>query len=360
MARSLSAILIGFLVAGSALTLPIATRSASAAMLDKKSNAEANEALGLYKEGRYEEAAKLFVKLSIDYPDMLVFVRNIGACYYYLRRTDPALSNLREYLRRKKNIAADDRTEVEGWIAELENLRKQGAALPAPAPLPPTPTAPVAGPTESPPASPVAPLPPTPMAPAAAPAEYPPSAPAAGPVAAAAPVDQPAPAPPPQPNDSGYPPAGQSASQPLYAPDQYSPQPASQYPPAGPGTYPTQSQSAPAAGLGTQAGVQTPASSNSGAWVVGGIGVALLAAGGVFTYLSQSAFSDTAKRYDSSKESSGKTYADVGAVFYGVGAAGVVTAIIMMAAKGNQPTRSVALVPVVRPNAVGAVIDYTY
>jgi len=40
---------------------------------------------------------------------MPVFVRNLGACYYYLRRPDPAMSNLREYLHKKKDIAPDDR-----------------------------------------------------------------------------------------------------------------------------------------------------------------------------------------------------------------------------------------------------------
>ena len=39
----------------------------------------------------------------------------------------------------------------------------------------------------------------------------------------------------------------------------------------------------------------------------------MIATGGIFTYLSQSALSDTARRFNSSKENAGKTYAYVGA-----------------------------------------------
>jgi len=60
--------------------------TASAAGLDKKGMAEAKKATQLYKQGNYEEAAAIFLQLSIDNPGMPVFVRNLGACYYYLRR----------------------------------------------------------------------------------------------------------------------------------------------------------------------------------------------------------------------------------------------------------------------------------
>jgi tetratricopeptide (TPR) repeat protein len=112
-----------------------------AAGLSAKDNARARQARKLYKEGQYEEAAKVFSNLSLDYPDKLVFTRNLGACYYYLRRPDPALSNLREYLQRSQDITPQDRREVEGWIAEMETLRSQAAPTPtavpgAPAVLP--------------------------------------------------------------------------------------------------------------------------------------------------------------------------------------------------------------------------------
>ena len=340
MARSLRVVVLGFLLAGSALNLPVAAGVASAAELDKKSSADANEALGLYKEGRYEEAAKIFVRLSVARPDMLVFVRNIGACYYYLRRNDPALSNLREYLARKKNITADDRAEVEGWIAELEHLRRQAAAPPAPA---------------------AAPSAPTPTPPVAAATVYPSPVPAAAPIAASAPSLPPTPSPAPPPGGSAYPLVGQPNSQPASPQTQNVPQPASQSLPAGPpAPSATQSQAAPAAALNMELATQAPAGNNNAAWIVGGIGVALVATGGVFTFLSQSAFSDTAKQYNPSKESSGKTYAEIAAVSYGIGAAGVATAVIIMMVKGHHSSSSLALAPVVGPDAVGALIHYTY
>jgi tetratricopeptide (TPR) repeat protein len=339
MARSLRVICLGFLVAGTALNLPLAARSASAGELDRKDNVAGNEALGLYKEGRYEEAAKIFVKLSIAHPDMFVFVRNIGACYYYLRRIDPALSNLREYLVRKKNITAEDRAEVEGWINELEHLRSRVSAPPASLVVPPQPASP---------------------APPAATQESPEPAPSIAPVAASGPGVPPVVFSPAQRSDSAYSPASQNGSQAANPHDQRGAGPATQYPPAGPGRSATQSQVSPAAGLGANVNVQPPVGDNNAAWIVGGIGVALVATGGVFSYLSQSAFSDSAKRYNPSRESTGKTYADIGAVAYGLGAAGVVTAVVMMAIGHRDASRSLALVPVFSTDAVGALVNYTY
>lgn len=87
--------------------------------------ADATEATRLYKQGRYEEAAAIFVKLSVDYPDMLVFERNLGACYYYLRKPEPAISNLRSYLGKKKEIEPEDKARIDGWIAEMEEVQKE-------------------------------------------------------------------------------------------------------------------------------------------------------------------------------------------------------------------------------------------
>ncbi len=356
MARSLTVIFLGVFVAGFVWSLPIAVRSAAAADLDKKGKADAKEAIGLYKEGHYEEAARVFVNLSVAHPDMLVFVRNLGACYYYLRRNDPALSNLRDYLHRKKDITADDRAEVEAWISELEHLRGQAATPPVAATALPVPVVT----TPAPPAS-------------ALPGALPPT-PSAAPVAQPAP-DVPA-MPPSQPSDYGYPAASQHGTQPGYPQAQYSPQPVypqAQYNPPSDTQYPpvlpvygsptaTENQSASAAGLGADTSNRSAPlpSNNNAAWIVGGIGVAVLATGGIFTYLSQSAFSDTEKQYNPSKDSTGKTYADIQGVCYGLGAAGVVTAIIMMATKDHHASNFVALAPVVRPDSVGAVIHYAY
>jgi tetratricopeptide (TPR) repeat protein len=124
--------------------LSIRESQALATTLTAKDNAKAKQARQLYKEGQYEDAAKLFSSLSTDYPDKLAFTRNLGACYYHLRRPEPAISNLREYLRLVQNLSPADRSEVEGWIAEMEQFRDH-------------PPSPAAGATEPPPTTTVPP-----------------------------------------------------------------------------------------------------------------------------------------------------------------------------------------------------------
>src|SRR5450631_251075 len=115
--------------------LPLVGQVALAAGLDQKGETDAKEATRLFKQGHYEEAAPIYAKLSVDYPDMDVFERNLGACFYHLRKPEPALSNLRHYLGRKRNIGAEDKATVERWIDEMEKLRAQNEA-PIVSPLP--------------------------------------------------------------------------------------------------------------------------------------------------------------------------------------------------------------------------------
>jgi cell division septation protein DedD len=192
MGRSLVRLALGIAI-GSALYLSLPIAEGQAAAIAAKDNSKAKQARQFYKEGQYEEAARIFSSLSTEYPDNLVFTRNLGACYYYLHRPDPALSNLREYLRRGEDLTPQDRSEVEGWIAEMENLRRQTTAAatpqptasaahvaPAPAPVPvlaPTP-APVLSATAQPAVNYAAP------AAAATPTAYPPPRPPTAPSAA--------------------------------------------------------------------------------------------------------------------------------------------------------------------------------
>jgi len=168
---SLARVSFGIAIASAlCLSMPMCEGRALAAGLSAKDTAKAKEARQLYKAGQYEEAANIFLRLSSDYPDMLVLTRNLGACYYYLHRPEPALSNLREYLQRQQNITLEDRREVEGWIAEMEKLRSQMAAIPSTAPVvAPVPPPPVAAPSPSPAPSSPPPLPATPLPPVASP-----------------------------------------------------------------------------------------------------------------------------------------------------------------------------------------------
>jgi hypothetical protein len=95
------------------------------------------------------------------------------------------------------------------------------------------------------------------------------------------------------------------------------------------------------------------------AWVLGGVGVAALATGGVFTGLALKDFSDIEKKYDRGKESQGKTYAAVQWVGYGVGGAAIVTAVILLAT-GKDASQSVALAPTVGPGIAGAALSGSF
>jgi hypothetical protein len=418
MARSLRILVLGTLVATVTSALPLLATPALASELDKKGRSDAKEAMRFYKEGNYEDAAKLFVRLSIAYPDMLVFVRNLGACYYYMRRYEPALSNLRDYLHRKTDIDATDRAEVSGWIGEMERLRDLAnapaptpapapapaaaapapapaaasapAPAPVPAPLPSMPTAPAAGA-----ATPAAPAPPpaAPETPAAtgAPPSYPPTtqypaqpgypppgqygAPAQGQYGAPAQGQYGAPygALPqgqygtPAQGQYGAPPEGQYAPQPAYPPPgQYPPQPSPgpQYTSTPGQGYPPRPEYAPAgaAPVGVAAQVTPPPSSGSGrkvaAWLIGITGVGALAAGGVFTYLALDKFDKVETKYDPAQEKSGKNYVTASGICYGIGGAAIVTAIIIGVTGGSSG--QVALAPAVGPGVAGATLSGSF
>jgi hypothetical protein len=340
-----------FVVLTMFLALMGPTPGAAAAGLDKKSSADAKKATQLYKQGSYEEAAAVFLQLSIDNPGMPVFVRNLGACYYYLRRPDPALSNLREYLVKKKDVTPEDRAEVEGWIAEMDQLRQHGSA-PAAAALPVAPMPPAYAP--APPAAPVV-MP-----------ETPPAAPPQAPFAPAPSYNAPQPQyASPQPQYAS--PQPQYASpQPQYSspqPQYSSPQP--QY--SSPQPQYSSPATAPPPALGSNvatAQVPPPVESGSGVktagWVVGGVGVAGLVFGGVFSYLASSNYSDIEKKYDPGKKSDGDNYAIAQWVCYGVGAAAIVTAVILLATGKDTSPKSVVLAPTVGPGIAGAALTGSF
>jgi hypothetical protein len=173
MAGRLDPLLLGAVLCVAGMSFSRIEGVAMAEGLDAKGEETAKEATQLYKQGQYEEAAKLYARLGVDYPDMPIFERNVGACFYYLRKPNPALSNLRNYLNHKKGIALDDKAVVDRWIDEMEKLRAQDTSAsttvwpalaptaPAPSPwLPPSGTVSAAGGLSGP-----APLPPPPPAP---------------------------------------------------------------------------------------------------------------------------------------------------------------------------------------------------
>jgi hypothetical protein len=90
-----------------------------------------------FAAGSYKEALDIYTKL---YAERLhpTYLRNIGRCYQNLHESDRAISSFREYLRKAKDMPADERAEVEGYIREMEDLQRQNAeaAKSVPQPLP--------------------------------------------------------------------------------------------------------------------------------------------------------------------------------------------------------------------------------
>jgi tetratricopeptide (TPR) repeat protein len=96
-----------------------------------------------FAAGRYQEALDIFAKL---YAETLhpIYLRNVGRCYQNLGDPDKAIISFRDYLRKRKTIEPDERREIEGFIAEMEELKKQReaaatAATPATGPPKPAP-----------------------------------------------------------------------------------------------------------------------------------------------------------------------------------------------------------------------------
>jgi hypothetical protein len=352
MARSLRVLLLFAVAFTSVSVLSPSIPCANGAELDKKGKSDAKEAMRLYKEGNYEDAAKVFARLSVAYPDMLVFVRNLGACYYYLRRWEPAISNLRDYEHRKKDIAPDDQSEVAGWIGEMERLRDL-SMVPQPAtPQPPTvvatpPAPPVVAPEISPPAPVPVPLPSASAPPSAI------SPTAVSPVPAEGTATQPEANPRQYQSQPGYPPG------PYGYPQSY---PNAGYPPAGsyPQGYPAGSYPSPApAGQVAAAPPPSHTGRKVAAWILGITGATSIVVGVACTAKAVDDFSKLKKKYDPAVEDEGRKLAAAQWVGYGVGGALLVAAIIV-GTSGGSSSRGVALAPAVGPTSAGATLTGSF
>ena len=84
----------------------------------------------------YKEALEIYARL---YAETLhpTYLRNIARCYQNLGEPDKAISSFQEYLRKAKNLSREQRAEVEGYIAEMEQLKRSRAIAAAPAPAAP-------------------------------------------------------------------------------------------------------------------------------------------------------------------------------------------------------------------------------
>ena len=87
----------------------------------------------LFAAQRYQDALDLYVKLYAEklHPN---YLRNIGRCYQNLGDPDKAIGSFREYLRKARSLPAEERSEIEGYIKEMEDLKRQREAPPPPPP----------------------------------------------------------------------------------------------------------------------------------------------------------------------------------------------------------------------------------
>ncbi len=127
--------------------LPATPAQAAAKRTDKR-EIEARQA---FASGQYQQALDLYAELYAEkvHP---TYLRNIGRCYQNLRQPEKAVNAFRDYLRQAKQLTPAERSEVDGYIKEMEDLRKQqeaeaaAASAPAMAPTAPPPTVPVVPP----------------------------------------------------------------------------------------------------------------------------------------------------------------------------------------------------------------------
>jgi hypothetical protein len=109
-----------------------------------------------FAAGRYDEALEAFAKL---YAETLnpIYLRNIGRCHQKLREPQKAIDAFHDYLAKGKKISPDERSEIDGYIKEMEALRDEQAK--AATPPPPPPVQPIATPQPNPPPPSYAPAP---------------------------------------------------------------------------------------------------------------------------------------------------------------------------------------------------------
>jgi hypothetical protein len=78
----------------------------------------------LFAVGKYAEALDLYGKLYAETTHP-TYLRNIGRCYQNLGEATKAISSFNEYLRQVRDLAPDQRALVEGYVREMEALKRR-------------------------------------------------------------------------------------------------------------------------------------------------------------------------------------------------------------------------------------------
>src|SRR6185436_10325840 len=89
-----------------------------------------------FAAGEYKQALDIYARLYAEtmHP---TYLRNIARCHQNLGNADKAISSFREYLRKARDLTPDQRREIEGYIAEMEQLKQSKTAPPPRAEPPP-------------------------------------------------------------------------------------------------------------------------------------------------------------------------------------------------------------------------------
>lgn len=121
-----------------AIVLVVSTARLTSAATDPR-EMKAREA---FAAGRYQDALDIFAKL---YAESLnpIYLRNIGRCHQNLGEPDRAIASFRDYLRKASALPAAERKEIDGYIKEMEELKRSKEASASSASPTPTPVEPV-------------------------------------------------------------------------------------------------------------------------------------------------------------------------------------------------------------------------
>ena len=192
----LGAVLSATIATGTALAVEPAPGQHASTPAERQARGEA--AARAFMMGKYDEALATYMDLYIQSDGRPEYLRNIGRCQQKLRQYPRAIESFKEYLRRAKRLGAEEKKEVQGFIADMESAQANESGGAGATAGPPTRTAPPATPAPT----------PAPVAPAPAPVSLPAPLPYAAPPATTTYPPAPAPSYPPAPPTMYGPPPG--------------------------------------------------------------------------------------------------------------------------------------------------------
>jgi tetratricopeptide (TPR) repeat protein len=118
------------------LAMPFAVLAALGAPASAQEDRDV-KARDLFLAGKYHDALDIYSRLEADthHP---TYLRNIGRCHQMMHQPDQAIFYFRAYLRDARDLSAQERTEIDGYISEMQAVRAAQAPPAATMTLPPT------------------------------------------------------------------------------------------------------------------------------------------------------------------------------------------------------------------------------